>query len=66
MSRKYHLQHTSKSGSVCRAGKIGAALEGREHITLRTAEFAATRPELQCERCKSSSLFAFLSKKLPA
>ena len=60
MARKAHLQHTVHRGPTCQTGRVGAALKG-EHITVKFAEFVAESH--QCERCKSSKLFAFLSRK---
>ena len=62
MTRKYHLRHTSHGGPTCQTGRAGAALRG-EHITVKYAEFSACRAELQCSRCASSKLFAFLTRK---
>jgi hypothetical protein len=61
MTRKQHLQHTVSRGPTCKSGRIGGQLSG-EHITVEFARFAA-RPDLQCERCSASKLFAFLQRK---
>ena len=60
MTRRTHLQHTGHGGPTCQTGRAGAGLRG-EHITVKFAEFAQS--EQQCERCKSSKLFAFLQRK---
>jgi len=62
--RKQHLEHTVSRGPTCKTGRAGAALSG-EHITMGYAEFAAN-PAVQCERCKSSKLFAFLTRRARA
>ena len=62
MYRKDHLQHTVKFGPTCNGGRDGGSLRG-EHITLPAAEFLALAPELRCERCASSKLFAFLQRQ---
>lgn len=61
MTRKHHLQHTVHNGPTCQTGRVGGSLRG-EHITLKYDEFVA-QPTYQCERCKSSKLFAFLQRK---
>jgi hypothetical protein len=61
MIRKLHLQHTIHRGPTCQTGRAGAALRG-EHITGTYAEFIAHTGQ-QCDRCKSSKLFAFLARK---
>jgi len=60
--RKEHLQHTVHYGPTCKSGRSGGSLRG-EHITLPAAEFLALAPELRCERCASSKLFAFLQRQ---
>lgn len=62
MTRKTHLQHTVHYGPTCKSGRFGGALRG-EHITVKYSEFAAEKPELQCERCRDSKLFAFLERQ---
>lgn len=62
MTRKEHLKHTVNGGPTCKGGRVGAALSG-EHITVKYSVFSALRPELQCERCRSSKLFAFLERQ---
>lgn len=63
MIRKEHLQHTSKFGPVCQAGKSGAAIAQRgEHLTSKFAEFSRFPIEQQCAKCRASKLFAFLSR----
>jgi hypothetical protein len=62
MTRKTHLQHTVKFGPTCKSGRSGGSLSG-EHITVKYAEFAAEPAELQCDRCRSSKLFAFLERQ---
>jgi hypothetical protein len=61
--RKDHLQHTVKFGPTCKGGRFGAGLVGREHFTVPAAQFLALAPELRCERCASSKLFAFLQRQ---
>ena len=63
MARKDHLQHTVKFGPTCKGGRFGAGLGGGEHITLPAKQFLALAPELRCERCASSKLFAFLQRQ---
>lgn len=63
--RKDHLKHTVHGGPTCKSGRFGGQLRG-EHITLPAAEFLATDPAIRCERCTSSKLFAFLSRKAAA
>jgi hypothetical protein len=60
MYRKEHLRHTVHGGPTCQTGRFGAALRG-EHITLKYSEFSNSRA--QCERCRSSKLFAFLERQ---
>ena len=62
MTRKTHLKHTVHGGPTCQKGRTGGALSG-EHITVRYAEFITERADIQCERCRSSKLFAFLERK---
>ena len=62
MTRKTHLSHTTFGGPTCQRGRRGGALRG-EHISVRFDEFIEERPELQCDRCRSSKLFAFLDRK---
>ena len=62
--RKTHLQHTVHAGPTCQTGRSGGSLRG-EHITAKYAEFVAY-PEQQCDRCKSSKLFAFLARRAAA
>lgn len=62
-NRKDHLQHTVKFGPTCRGGRFGASLGGREHMTVPAAQFLALAPDLRCERCASSKLFAFLQRQ---
>lgn len=61
--RKDHLQHTVKYGPTCKGGRFGASLRGAEHITLPARQFLALAPELRCERCVNSKLFAFLQRQ---
>jgi hypothetical protein len=65
MPRKIHLEHTAHRGPTCQTGRIGGALRG-EHITERFSEFVTRANELQCSRCRSSSLFKFLARKAAA
>ena len=60
--RKDHLQHTVKFGPTCLGGRSGYSLRG-EHITLPAKEFLALAPDLRCDRCASSKLFAFLQRQ---
>lgn len=62
MSRKQHLKDTKTQGPTCKGGRFGGDIDG-EHITLKINDFLAASPELQCERCRASKLFAFLSRK---
>jgi hypothetical protein len=62
MIRKDHLQHTVKFGPTCKGGRMGGNLRG-EHITLPASQFLSLAPELRCERCASSKLFAFLQRQ---
>lgn len=65
MSRKIHLSHTVKFGPTCKSGRTGGSLRG-EHIAEPFAEFVQQPAHLQCDRCKSSSLFKFLERKKAA
>ena len=60
--RKDHLMHTVHYGPACKSGRSGGSLRG-EHITLPASQFLALAPELRCERCANSKLFAFLQRK---
>jgi hypothetical protein len=60
--RKNHLRHTVHFGPTCQSGRSGGALRG-EHFTYPAAQFLAMQPELRCERCASSKLFAFLQRQ---
>ena len=62
MTRKYHLQHTQHNGPTCQTGRAGAALRG-EHNTTSFSEFVSVAPELQCSKCLTGKLFAFLQRK---
>lgn len=59
--RKDHLTHTVRGGPTCQSGRSGGSLRG-EHMTIPAREFLALAPELRCERCASSKLFAFLQR----
>lgn len=65
MNRKFHLEHTTHRGPTCQTGRIGGALRG-EHITQRFSEFVTRDNDMQCSRCRSSSLFQFLARKAAA
>ena len=65
MTRKTHLQHTVHYGPTCKSGRSGGQLRG-EHITVAFTEFAAERADLRCDRCASSKLFAFLTRRAAA
>ena len=60
--RKDHLTHTVRGGPTCKSGRSGGSLRG-EHLTIPAREFLALAPELRCERCASSKLFAFLQRQ---
>jgi hypothetical protein len=60
--RKDHLQHTVRYGPACKSGRSGGSLRG-EHLTLPAAQFLALSPDLRCERCSKSKLFAFLQRQ---
>jgi hypothetical protein len=62
MTRKTHLSHTTLGGPTCQRGRRGGALRG-EHCSESFAEFITRRADLQCDRCRSSKLFAFLERK---
>lgn len=62
MTRKDHLKHTVHGGPTCKSGRSGASLRG-EHLTLPASQFLTLAPELRCERCVSSKLFAFLQRQ---
>lgn len=65
MTRKIHLEHTVHRGPTCQTGRTGGALRG-EHITETYVEFVTRADEMQCSRCRSSSLFKFLARKAAA
>lgn len=65
MTHKTHLKHTVHGGPTCKSGRIGGQLRG-EHLTVKFPEFAAERADLRCDRCASSKLFAFLTRKAAA
>lgn len=60
--RKDHLKHTVRGGPTCQSGRSGGSLRG-EHLSFPFAEFVAAPLEVQCERCRSSKLFAFLQRQ---
>lgn len=59
MARKVHLAQPPVGGPACKNGRVGAALRGSEHITMRYAEFAAA---LEAAQCRGGRLFAFLAR----
>lgn len=65
MTRKAHMQHTTKFGPTCQGGKVGGSLRG-EHVTMEFSEFAKLDEDKRCSRCTASPLFSFLQRKAEA